>query len=810
MKGIRIWSAVLACSTLLLAAGGAAAQGGDVAAQAGGAAATIQGRILEDVSQSPVSLAVVTLRGTTLRASTDLGGRFEIRSVPPGIFTLEAHRIGYKPLVFEGIRFDGDTTVVLALTMTPLPLQLSTVTVTPGSFSFMKSSPAYRQTMSRAEIEAAPQFGEDIFRAVNRLPGLSSGDYSAHFSIRGGRHDETLIQLDGLELYEPYHMKDFNEGAISVIDVETIEGVELLTGGFPAKYGDKRSGVFNLTSRTPKGDGNRSSLGLSFTNARAMGEGTFANDRGSWLVSARRGYIDLILGLIGQKDVPSPRYYDIFSASRYQLHPRHAASLNLLHAGDRYSFNANATTGFQDTIRSRENALNRYGNSYAWLTLRSLLGPRVAVRSMASAGLITSSRDGGERYLNIPGASYSVTGTRDFSVLGLKQDASYEFSNSMIAEFGYDLRRLNADYAFTSVIGQNPDDPTADTVGYYPHRTLTTAARSGTSLGAYLSNRMQLLDPLTLELGFRYDRACYTGDRDTSPRVNALLRLSGSTNLRAGWGHYRQRQGIADLAALDGLDRYFPSELSRQWTVGAEHRLANGGTLRVEGYHKEGSRLRPVFRNWKGGLDVFPESNEDRILVFPDRSRSRGVELYHDRPLGERWSVLASYALSSAEESASRIDNINNPLPIEFDPTHPSPQDQRHALNVDLTYRPGKKWSIATALAFHTGWPTTTESARQVTGSNGEPDVTVVPDKLYGSRLPSYHRLDVRVTRRKQTATGEFRFFFDVVNVTNHRNVLGYDYFRVSDKAGGIRLQRDLETWFTILPSLGVSWSTRF
>jgi len=84
--------------------------------------------------------------------------------------------------------------------------------VTPGAFSFMDSGSSSRQTMSREEVESVPQIGKDIFSAVNRLPGLVSGDYSAHFSIRGGRHDETLILLDGLELYEPYHPKDFNEG----------------------------------------------------------------------------------------------------------------------------------------------------------------------------------------------------------------------------------------------------------------------------------------------------------------------------------------------------------------------------------------------------------------------------------------------------------------------------------------------------------------------------------------------------------------------------------------------------------------------
>jgi hypothetical protein len=106
---------------------------------------------------------------------------------------------------------------------------------------------------------------------VNRLPGLVSNDYSAHFGIRGGLHGETLIMLDGLQLYEPYHLKDFNEGAISIIDANTIDGVQLMTGGFPARYGNKRSGVFDVTSRAPESKGTTIDLSVSFLNTHALG-----------------------------------------------------------------------------------------------------------------------------------------------------------------------------------------------------------------------------------------------------------------------------------------------------------------------------------------------------------------------------------------------------------------------------------------------------------------------------------------------------------------------------------------------------------
>jgi hypothetical protein len=119
-------------------------------------------------------------------------------------------------------------------------------------------------------------------------------------------------------------------------------------------------------------------------------------------------------------------------------------------------------------------------------------------------------------------------------------------------------------------------------------------------------------------------------------------------------------------------------------------------------------------------------------------------------------------------------------------------------------------WSVNGAFAFHTGWPATTEAMVPVLDEDGEPDTSIRPTKLYGSRLPSYFRFDIRATRRWTNSHGDFRFFVELVNMTNHSNVFGYDYFRTPDHAGNIVLERDEETWFSILPSLGFAWNGSF
>ncbi len=774
-------------------------------AKAGAVDASVQGQIFDSASRAPLSSAEVELIGTGLRTTTDKGGRFALHQVPPGVYSLRANRVGYEPVVRENIGVEAGAAVDLPLEMRRIVTLIETITVTPGAFSFMGTGSITGQTMSREDIESVPQLGEDIFRAVNRFPGLSSGDYSAHFSIRGGRHDETLILLDGLELYEPYHLKDFNEGAISIIDTETIDGVELMTGGFPAQYGNKRSGVFNITSRTPELDRARYSAGLSLMNARAMGRGPLWDGKGSWLVSARSGYMDLVFKLINQNDLPSPRYHDVFAKLQRSLGTRNAWSFDVLHARDKYTFDAASTTGFQDSLRTREKAHNRYGNSYLWTTLHSSLGSRTTVRTQLSAGLVTRSRDGSEEYVDIVKPLYNLTNSRDYSILGAKQDWTFRLSDAFILSSGIDARRLHNTDSFQRVVGQDPDDPSVDEAGIYPLTTNTRFEKSGSRLGLYLSNRWHVADPLTLELGGRYDRASYTGDSDFSPRTGAALDLGHRRTLRVGWGQYRQIQGIDDVAVLNDEGSFFPSELSQQRTVGLEQAFADGSLLRVEGYLKDGSSLRPVYRNWKNAPDTFPETNEDRILVFPTKAKARGAEVYFAHDLGRRLALRASYALSSAEEEVDRIENVNSPDPLAYDLTHSGPQDQRHAAHLDLTYHVNSWW-LNGSLAYHSGWPGTLEELVPVTNEEGNPDTAVRPIKIYGSRLGPYFRFDVRVTRN----WNKWRAYLEIVNVTNHANVFGYDYYRAPDSAGNIGLARSDEKWFTILPSIGVAWSNSF
>ena len=769
----------------------------------------VRGQVVDHDSGTPLSGVNIVLGDSGRAGVSDDEGRFHLADLDPGTYQLQATRVGYEPHLLQVAVGSEAAAAPLMLRLTAAVLELGEVTVTPGAFRFMDSNTAAsRQLMSRADVESAPQFSDDIFRAVHRLPGLTGGDYAAHFYIRGGRDDETLILIDGLEVYEPYHMKDFNEGAISIVEVETIDGVELMTGGFPARYGNRRSGVFHIHSRQPRSSGSRHSVGLSLMNLRAMSEGVFGDGRGSWFVSARRGYLDLVLSLMNIDDLAAPVYYDVFSKATYQLAPAHHLAVRLLHAGDSFDLDEFATTGFQDTIDTRETAHNAYGNSYTWATLTSSLGPAVTVETMLSAGLVTRERVGAEVFTEIPGAVYSVSKTRDLHLYGIKQDWEITSSPSVLWQLGFDLRRQRADYELESLVWQDPNDPSEDPRGHYPVATDAFGRERGTLLGAYAASRLRLLPPLTVEAGLRYDRASHTDDSDLSPRLSAMLDLPRGSLLRLGWGRYRQVHDIHDETALDAGGRYDPSELTTQWTAGLERVFGRGTGVRVEAYHKHTGNPRPVYRNWvAGALDVFPETNEDLILVDLEESTARGAEVYLSHDRGGRLALRGSYALALVRERLRRVDNINVPDPIRFADENDAPRDQRHALGLDLIWRPSPTWTVDMAFAYHSGWPITLATTEEIVRPDGEPDVAARPHQLYSSRLPAYHRLDVRVTRRYQISRGDVRVFLELINLANRENVFAYDYEKEIAGDGTPFLARESETWFPLLPSIGLSWT---
>ena len=750
-------------------------------------ARVVSGVIRDAITQRPVAGARVELIGTRFATVSHERGDFSLGVVPAGSYSARITRMGFRPVDLSPLRVttDGDVPLI-DVPLDHAPISLAAVVVTPGYFGMMESNLAAPQTMSRERIETVPQIAEDIYRAVNRLPGVAATDFSADFAVRGGSGAELYATLDGLELVEPFHLKDLG-GGLSIIDSRAIGGVELITGGFSAEYGDRLTGIFGMRSVDPTNERSRTSVGLSVMNARLLSQGRFAGGRGGWLMSARRGYLDLALRLSNAADSLEPRYYDVFAKAQYDLGRAGRIAAHVLDAGDALTYLDTP----DPSIRSR------YRSSYGWVTWDGNLGRRVRQQTVASIGRLTWRRDG-DGTARDGTKTALVDDRRDLAVGGVRQDWSLDVTGRLLVKAGGEVRQGSASYDYFSTVRDDVFDAATRTLRSTWDTTTVSASPSGSRVTLYAAPRVRLARTLTAELGARYDRVSHTGDDLFSPRLNLAWQPRVGTSVRGAWGTYWQSQALSALQAQDGVDRFYPAERAEHRVLGIEQALPNGLTGRVEAYDRRISNQRPRFLTVGPGVDVFPEITWDRVRIDPSRGRARGVEMLLSRDVGARGDWSLGYALAKVTDRIGGRDV-------------PRGMDQRHTVTGDWAYRPSSnRWRFSIAGVWHSGWPYTPTFMTVDTLENSTTTFSIHPEQtlgeLYSERLPGYRRIDARFTRYIDTRNGRLSLFAEVYNLFGFHNRRGYQTEVNIDARRRLVFSRPGEDWIPRLPTFGLTY----
>ncbi len=765
---------------------------------------SIKGLVFDEATGEPLPGVDVVLKEGNFGTITDLYGRFTIPNLPAGTYNIMISALGYVSQSVNGLLlFEGETYDMGRLIFKEDAIRLNEVTVTPGSFSVMGTVPVSQQTLSEQNIKNMA-WAEDITRAVARLPGISASDYSSKFAIRGGEADEVLISLDGMELYEPFHQRDYSGGLFSIVDVEAVGGIDLMTGGFSAINGNRLSGVFGMKTKNMANDESKISLGLSIMNARLYVDGKFANNRGSYLFSARRGMLDLSLKAIGNNEY-FPEYYDGLAKIEYQLSDKHLLALHMLHSGDQAFIDNSPDSAEFDQYETR------YFNTYAWLTLKSFYTGQLYSRTILSGGNQNHLRTGGfNKYDNSDKGSFSVNDQRGFNFLGLKQDWNYELSDNFHLNLGFDAKTLKANYNYVNNIDELRINANEEIYNFQRSFDIQLNP-TGNQVGTYVNTRFKILPKLIAETGLRYDYTSYTDDRNWSPRASLAYGFSKQTFLRAGWGHYYQSQFLYNLDVNNGNSTFNPAELAKHYVLGFEHMFNNGISLRTEAYYKDLSNISPLWQNLRDHLENYPEARNDNTRVIFNGITSKGIELFLKYDKGQKISWWLSYALAQA------TDDI---MDIEFDGLLtkktgkvPRLNDQRHTIYADLNYRPNNRWHLSTSWQFYQGWPRTDYTYRYQPLPNGDLHFYQVHGEFNGTLYPAYHRLDVRVNKSFEMRKGELTAFLHLVNVYNRKNLKKFDLDTTNavgenslDVNGNYVRSEDSKNWLGFLPVFGVKW----
>ncbi len=653
------------------------------------------------------------------------------------------------------------------------------VTVTPSRVSMFGDEPGASVGFSRDQIHSLPHLGDDFFRAIPLAPGIASSDVSARFNVRGGRTDETLILLDGQEIYETYHLKDF-DSALSFVAPTLLRSAELITGGFPVEFGDRIAGVLDMQTLTPDG-ATEGRFGVSALNLQAAGSGSLNDGTTGWLVEARRGTIDLVEKLLGNED---PRYADLHAKFEQRIDAENSVSCQLLYSDDEFLF----TEAPDGELKSRD---TRYRTGYFWVTHRAVVSDHVAVETSASRSVVRQDRRGRETEDT---AQFELFDKRRTEIYGLRQNWSVAATRRQFIKAGFELRAFESNYdyqaefAFDDPLAKIRDGGVAGLIDF-------VGAVEDDHVSVYASDRVQLASPIAVEVGLRVDRHSLADETRASPRLNVVWSPDGSSAIRVAWGRFLQSQRSYELPVEDGETEFRPIERAEHRVLGFERtfardRFSGGIPVRVELYERRIENPRPRYENLFEVLNTFAELEPDRVRFAPESSVARGVETFVHGRIGARLGWFANYTYAKSEDEIDRRDVPRN-------------IDQRHALNLDLDARFGSGWRLNLAWRYHSGWPTTPLSLEETTDEKGDPIFVPVLGPLNSNRLPDYHRLDLRVSREVPLGRGRLEFFVDVQNLYDRKNTAGFD-IAIDDELG--TLDAVPEPWAGILPSAGVNY----
>jgi len=682
----------------------------------------------------------------------DGNGIFRLQ-LPAGSARYRVLHVSYEPSEELLVEVPAGQVATYTVFVDPRAREVATVKITADR---VKAPPRRVQGMRSLSVERTaplPNPTDDVFRTVRMLPGVSSADVGSRFQLRGGGPDQMLVRVDGMELREFFHGRDFG-GITSLVPTGAVEKVDVYPAGFPARMGGRLSAAVDLDLKSHGARGTHGHVSADATSARVLTE-TNAG-RSSLLVSARHSYLDHILDAIQNDAVVRPTYRDVLLHGVYRPDAVRTISLNYLRSEDSAFYRDDVASHFVDAD---------YGDDYLWSTFRYLPS-----RSFALDGTV-------HRAWNRHRREFGLDGRSDQSVdrAGARLEITSPVWPGHLWVLGGQIEREWGRYEYRAS-DLSPSAAASGSVA--PHGNDTDGEQSFARVlgAAWIQDDWRAADRLTLHLGLRYSRDDGTRRDFLAPRVSAAYELAEDTTLRGYWGTYGQAPARVPDGADDNL--VLPEELqvAEHRGVGLEHQL---GALRfgLDAYEK-------IFHRLDGVVARVVDDVEERQAVT--RGRSRGVEVFLRRTGGwSNWWI--AYTLGRSEW-------------MDGDRTYSRDFDQLHALTFANTVQLGERWDVGLTYAFHTGTPYTEQSWQRT----GVSDWAVSEGAPNGERLPDYHRLDMRLRRHFHFETWSMSLYAEALNVTNHPNVLWYGWRLYDDHGPLPQAKRLTRTGIPSVPSVGV------
>ncbi len=736
---------------------------------------SIKGTVRDVEVKSPLARVKVTVAGLNKKTLTDAEGYFALSGVPVGTYTLQFSCEFYTTIrktdvVVKSRRI---TRVLAEMPLVPSLKQKEEITVTAGYFALSEKENPSTSDFSFEEIRRLAVPVGDVSRILSSLPSVMSVNAMTNsLVVRGGNPAENSFFIDNIQVPNINHFPQLGStaGAIGLLNIDFIRDVRFYSGGLSPEYGDSLSSVMDVRFREGNRDEYDFQLGLDMMGASVVGEGPLGKGTGSWMLSARRSYLDLLIKIMGQ-GVPVT-YSDFQGKINFDLSSRNR--LTFLGIG-----------GMDNSGTQKEDALEDNESYYGGLDTKEYTVGANWFSIWGSNGYSNTSLS--QNYTQYQEDAFHTVseelarkGLYTERSLNLRNINHFRLSKAHEWSFGFEFKHMtdNYDYfmaGYTDVLGTAVSPIDRD------------IRISDDIYTAFVNWSWSLSSQLRLNTGARLDFLNLSRNLYVSPRFSLAYKLSENTSLQTSLGVFTQHLPLHLVGQAKGFEE-LDSPRAYHFILGFRHLLNETTQLSAEVYDKEYHYL--PLDPAQPTLFVFDEIffqgfiQEHANLVDTGRGRAYGIEVMVQKKLSNKlYGVISGSCFRTQYKGLDEIwrDRI---------------YDNRFVLSTQGGYKFNKNLECSFKWVFAGGYPYTPfDLEASLAADTGIYD----QGRINKERLPHIHFLNLRMDKRFYFRRSNLILYLTVWNIYNRKNVISYYWNTIEQRPG------QAELW-GILPCFGLEF----
>jgi len=762
---------------------------------------TINGYIKDSLSGETLIGANLAAKAEGRGVSSNLYGFYSL-TLKKGKYNLLCSFVGYES---KEIEIDLNANKELSIALLPYKATMKEVVVsTRKRDNNVKSAQMGKIDINVANARALPAFlGEvDLLKTLQLLPGVkNAGEGNAGFFVRGGNADQNLILLDDAVVFNPGHLFGF----FSVINADAIKNVSLIKGGMPAQYGGRLSSVVDIAMKEGNLNKTQMDAGIGLIASRFSIQGPIKKNKASYIISARRTYIDILTKPFIKKSNSfygsGYYFYDLNAKMNYKIGEKDHLFLSGYFGRDQFDF-SNAERSFKTSIP--------WGNATATLRWNHIFNKKLFANTTLVYNDYNFKFAGSQSNFNITLKS----GIRDF---GAKTDYDWFVTPEHKVKFG--AAYTNHTF-FPSAISGNQDS-----IQFTPDNVRT---KYGNEYAAYIQDDWEVSNRIKINYGLRYSvfqqvgsYTYYTRDANDN-KIDSIVYGNGKT-VKA-YGGLEPR--VTFRYAFNDNES-FKAAVTRNLQY--IHLVSNNGnTLPTDLWVPSTARVQPqicwqyavgYFKNFNKGMfetsfEAYYKTMDHQIEYKEGYTPNTLKDPEEDFVFGKGWSYGAEFFVNKVKGKFTgwlsytlswtnrKFDLINK------GGMYPAKYDRRHDLSITGTYELNNKWKLGAVFVYASGNATTLPEKFYTVGGV----LTQEYSNINAYRLPAYHRLDLAATytptpKKNQKYTSSF--VFSVYNAYSRQNPYFIYFAQTGSLASGdLKIQAKQVSLFPIIPS--VTWNVKW